>query len=78
MADLNYMRPCRISTENKDCRALFHGWAEFEKRSGDEAMKTVNAIVELADGRVECVSPGRVRFLDTLELFETYDWTEEG
>jgi len=66
-------------TEHDEKRGLFHGWANFEKpeRDGDDfvgSFRTTNAVVELENGSILCVVPGAIRFLDTLELFEQYDW----
>ena len=88
MLELSELRPCMVTyaDPNKPTtsyRALFHGWAELEKpviiNDGEDvaSYKAVNAIVEFEDGRVKSVLPDAIRFLDTLEVFEAYDWQSE-
>lgn len=53
-----------------DQEAVFHGWGadfiEFDAGPGNFSV----AIVEFSDGRVEAVSPSRIRFLDSKDARE--------
>lgn len=71
------LRPCVINGS----RALFHSWAELEKPIMDNdkivgSLKAVNAIVELSDGTVKCVSPSSIRFSDTAGIMAGYKWSD--
>ena len=76
-------RPCMVRQEG---RALLHlifvkAWAHGAAVTiggfcaGQETMPM--ALVELEDGRLDCVAVDAVQMLDSEELFERYVWGDE-
>ena len=68
-------RPCVVNHSH----ALFHGWAEVEKPNIEDGKqvgrwKNTLAVIEYQNGLVEMVTPGKMRFLDGVEVFSRYDW----
>ena len=77
MVRFNELRPCMV----QGVRALFHGWAEIEIPNMEDGKqvgrsRTVNAVVELEDGSIRTVSPSKVCFADSAELFKGFTWED--
>lgn len=74
----NFYRPCIVKFDGKECRAIFHMFAEnaeivppsyMQGGHSGGVVKGVIAVVEIENGEIMEVDPHRITFLDTHHLF---------
>ena len=73
-------RPCLVLrspyTKREDSKALFHRWVVKQGTlpTGSQ-FTTIEALIEFEDGEVESVGVKNVRFIDSKQMFEQFDWS---
>lgn len=75
----NELRPCYIvDPDGRKSKGLFHGWSFNSNVVAPPSgiVTSTTGIVEVEDGSVICVNPGRIQFSNS--KFNEYCWVEKG